>query len=93
MKFIRARLSEGYTVEDLKYVVDVKCKEWLGTTHEQYLRPETLFNATKFQTYINQEIIPSEDKNEIFISKFMQQGYTRQEAENFINGGALNGAK
>lgn len=53
-KHIRARLSEGYTVEDCKRVIDIKVKEWLGNDMEKYLRPETLFNATKFENYINQ---------------------------------------
>ena len=68
MKFIRARLNEGYTLDDLKHVIDVKCEEWLGTTQEQYLRPETLFNATKFQTYINQDmqVGGSKEKEEYF---------------------------
>lgn len=51
-KFIRARLAEGHSVEDLKAVVDSKVAEWKNTQMEMYLRPETLFNATKFQGYI-----------------------------------------
>lgn len=50
-KFINGRLNEGYTVEDLKGVIDLKVKEWKGTDYEMYLRPETLFNPTKFQNY------------------------------------------
>jgi uncharacterized phage protein (TIGR02220 family) len=50
-KFINARLSEGYTIQDLKDVIDLKVKDWKGTKYEDYLRPETLFNSTKFQTY------------------------------------------
>ena len=53
LKFVRARLTD-YTVADLKKVIDRKVKEWLGTGQEKYLRPETLFNATKFQGYINE---------------------------------------
>lgn len=53
IKFINARLLQGYTVEDLKSVIDVMIKEWWGTKMQEYLRPETLFNETKFQTYIN----------------------------------------
>lgn len=54
-KFIRARFEEGYTVEDLKQVIDTKVADWLDTEQAKYLRPETLFNATKFQSYINQK--------------------------------------
>lgn len=49
---INARLSEGYTVEDFKAVIDKKCAEWKGTEFEQYLRPSTLFGS-KFENYLN----------------------------------------
>ena len=49
---IRARLDEGFTVEDFKIVIDKKCDEWLGTDFAQYLRPTTLF-GTKFEGYLN----------------------------------------
>jgi len=49
---INARLSEGYTVDDFKTVIDKKCDEWLGTDFEQYLRPSTLFGS-KFESYLN----------------------------------------
>ena len=48
------RLNEGYTVEDAKRVIDIKCAEWLGTEQEQYLRPMTLFSG-KFDAYLNQK--------------------------------------
>lgn len=51
IKFIEARLNEGFTSDDIKNVIAAKCEEWLGTEHEKYLRPETLFNATKFSSY------------------------------------------
>ena len=51
-KRIRARLSEGFTVEDFKTVIDKKVKEWKGTKMEEYLRPMTLF-STKFESYLN----------------------------------------
>lgn len=53
-KFIRARLKEGYTLDDMKKVVDTMVTKWKGTGMEVYLRPETLWNSTKFQTYINE---------------------------------------
>lgn len=42
-KMIRARFSDGYTLNDFKHVIDVKTSQWLGTEQEKYLRPETLF--------------------------------------------------
>lgn len=54
IELIKARLSEGYTFDDIKRVIDLKVKEWLGTPMDQYLRPSTLFNRTKFQNYAGQ---------------------------------------
>lgn len=51
-KFINARLGEGYTVEDMKKVIDTMYKEWSNTKYDIYLRPETLFNPTKFAGYL-----------------------------------------
>jgi uncharacterized phage protein (TIGR02220 family) len=54
-KHIRARLSEKYTVDDFKTVIDKKVMEWKGTDMEKYLCPDTLF-STKFEKYLNQNI-------------------------------------
>ena len=51
-KHIKARLKEGFTLEDFKIVIDKKYEEWYGTDMQQYLRPETLF-GTKFESYLN----------------------------------------
>ena len=52
-KAIHARLSEGFTVDDFKIVIDKKCADWIGDEKmEKYLRPETLF-GTKFESYLN----------------------------------------
>lgn len=53
--FIRGRLGEGYSVDDLKKVIRIKTDEWKDTDQAKYIRPETLFGATKFQGYINQD--------------------------------------
>jgi len=52
-KFIRARLSDGFTESDLAKVIKTKALDWLGTEHEKYYRPETLFGASKFESYLN----------------------------------------
>jgi len=50
---ISARLNEGHSVDDLKLVIDSKSKEWLNDPKMiQYLRPSTLFQASKFQGYL-----------------------------------------
>ena len=55
-KHINARLSEGYTLDDFKVVIDKKVDDWKGTEMEQYLRPETLFCAKHFESYLNAKI-------------------------------------
>ena len=53
---IKARLAEGFTVDDFKTVIDKKCAEWIGDDKmEKYLRPETLF-GTKFEGYLNAKV-------------------------------------
>ncbi len=55
--FITARLKD-YSVIDLKKVIDSKCNEWIDDPKmEKFLRPQTLFNKSKFETYFEQ-IIP-----------------------------------
>ena len=51
-RHINARIKDGYCLEDLKRVIDLKAGEWMGTEMEKYLRPETLF-AGKFEGYLN----------------------------------------
>ena len=52
-KFIKARLKEGYVLEDFKKVVDIMVAKWKGTEYEQYLQPQTLF-GNKMDNYLNQ---------------------------------------
>ena len=66
-KHIRARLAEGFTVEDFKTVIDKKHREWSGTEMAKFLRPETLF-GTKFMTYLNQPDIPDVPRTAIGVN-------------------------
>ncbi len=60
---IHARLSEGFTVDDFKTVIDKKCAEWIGDEKmEKYLRPETLF-GTKFEGYLNAKTTGRKETN------------------------------
>lgn len=74
IKFIKARLKD-YTEEDLKTVIDKKVAEWKGTDMEKYLRPETLFNATKFESYLNQQAKSS---------GFIKNQYTKEQINGLI---------
>ena len=52
---IKARLKEGHTVDDFKTVIDKKHAEWGNDAKmSKYLRPETLFNASHFESYLNE---------------------------------------
>ena len=54
IKFINGRLSEGYTIEDFKKVIDNRCEKWLNDEKmNEYLRPSTLFRPSKFEAYYN----------------------------------------
>ena len=55
IKPIRARLNDGFTVEDCKKVIDTKSGQWLNNPDMvKYLRPTTLFSPSKFEGYLNE---------------------------------------
>lgn len=55
IKPIRARLNDGFTVEDCKKVIDTKSGQWLNNPDMvKYLRPATLFSPSKFEGYLNE---------------------------------------
>lgn len=69
-ELIRARMNEGYTVEDFKTVIDKKFKSWGNDPKMSlYLRPSTLF-GTRFAEYLNeyQAESPEPSGNNIFLS-------------------------
>ena len=54
VSLIKARMREGFTVDDFKTVIDKKAAHWARDGDMQkYLRPETLF-GTKFEGYLNE---------------------------------------
>lgn len=70
IKFINGRLNDNKnpaTKEDLLRVIDVKVFQWLDDPdHDKYLRPETLFNKTKFEGYRNERNIKPKEKQITF---------------------------
>jgi len=80
-KLIEARLNDGYSVDDFKKVIDNKCAEWLGTEQEQYLRPETLFAPSHFESYLNQKPIskPISKPKSNQVSDNMKHHYSEEE--------------
>lgn len=70
VSYIKKRLNEGYIVDELKDVIDVK-SDWLNhDVYHKYFRPQTIFNE-KFESYLNEYNQPNkksktEQKNEEF---------------------------
>ncbi len=61
-ELIKARMNEGYTVEDFKTVIDKKFKSWGNDPKMSlYLRPSTLF-GTRFGEYLNEYQAESPDR-------------------------------
>ena len=67
INLVKARLTEGFTIENFITVIDKKVKEWKNTIFEQYLTPFTLF-GDKFEVYLNQRIISSKPSNSKYSS-------------------------
>lgn len=66
-EYIHARLTDGYTEDDFKTVIDKKFAEWKGTEWEKYLRPQTLFTPSNFESYLNQKVVKAKKQGEIDI--------------------------
>jgi uncharacterized phage protein (TIGR02220 family) len=49
------RLKEGYTLQDCKSVIALKCREWLHDEKmSKFLTPETLFRRSNFERYVGE---------------------------------------
>jgi uncharacterized phage protein (TIGR02220 family) len=49
------RLKEGYTVQDCKSVIALKCREWLHDERmSKFLTPETLFRRSNYEKYVGE---------------------------------------
>jgi len=56
-KDIRARYSEGYQIEDFQVVHRKRAMRWLHDPDKrQYLRPSTLYRASKFPGYLTDKL-------------------------------------
>lgn len=58
---IRARMNEGFRVDDFKKVIDIKCRQWLKGEQFKYLRPKTLFGS-KFEGYLQEWIVDNKKR-------------------------------
>lgn len=80
-KLINGRLREGRTIDDFKYVIDVKCDHWLNDQKmSEYLRPSTLFSQKNFENYLNQkprnqvQSAPDPRDKEIAFQRWLAEG-------------------
>lgn len=63
INFITARLKEGATTKQCRQVIAKKARDWLDDPKmNQYLRPATLFNKTKFAQYVGELFYISEEE-------------------------------
>ena len=69
VRSIKARLNEGFTVDDFKKVIDKKVAEWKGSDMEKYIRPETLFGS-KFEGYLNQQVTGKTSSRDDYWAEF-----------------------
>lgn len=84
-KSINARLNDGYTLDDILYVIDNKCLQWLNTRFEDYLTPTTLFRPSNFVNYLNES--PYKPKgNHIQDAAVLMQMASEAEKEEKENG-------
>ena len=54
IKLIKARLKDKFSVEDFKKVHIIKAKQWKNSDMRRYLRPVTLYRASKFEGYLQE---------------------------------------
>jgi uncharacterized phage protein (TIGR02220 family) len=54
LDLISNRLKQGATVPQCRAIIGLKARAWTGTDMEKFLRPATLFNATKFAQYLGE---------------------------------------
>lgn len=64
---ISTGIRKGYTLEDFKKVIDIKCNHWInqktknGYECSNFLNPKTLFSQKNFDIYLNES--PVENKH------------------------------
>lgn len=70
VRHINGRLRDGYTLDDFVKVIDNKTEQWLDDKRmSSYLRPETLFCAEHFESYLNEVCAKPKDNGYSDLSK------------------------
>lgn len=67
-KLLMARINEGFTEDDFITVINNQCSAWLDSEFSKYLRPSTLFRASKIEGYLsssNEAVNPFDELDDI----------------------------
>ena len=77
IKYIHARIAEGYTIDDLLAVVRDRVDQWKDDPKmSPYLRPSTMFNSEKFEGYLQQARQPNSQprsENDLFLEEIKRR--------------------
>ena len=66
LKLIMARLKSGASLAECFQVIAKKTREWKSDAKMvEYLRPATLFNATKFEQYVGELVLPKHEESAV----------------------------
>ncbi len=64
LTIIISRLQTGATVTECRQIIAMKYREWKKNPDMlKYVRPETLFGAKKFESYIGELVLPKDKEN------------------------------
>jgi uncharacterized phage protein (TIGR02220 family) len=55
-EMVRARLREGFTVDDCMKVIKNKMKDEYFIENPRYMKPTTLFRPSHFEDYLNEDV-------------------------------------
>lgn len=74
---IKARINDGFNLEDFKYVIDVKNQEWgEDPKMSKFVRPSTLF-GTKFSEYRQENKKLTNKQWQSDFAKLMTEGFNK----------------
>lgn len=83
-RYIKARINEGFTIDDFKTVISKKTDDWKSDPKmSPYLRPETLF-GTKFEGYLNEGGSTSGTSSSLNPIKLHPDGTVRDRQGNIV---------
>ena len=63
IELIEKLFNSGYELQDFINVIDLKTYQWINTTLAKNLKPTTLFEESKFESYQNELITQKSNKN------------------------------